>query len=78
MMPEKCPFCGNPLSLGKLAFGYVYCRNAHVLTVAPLYELDPIVVTKAATEAATLAQAEGRLPDHARSAVARWRARAGR
>lgn len=78
MMPEECPFCGNPVSLEKLQFGFIYCRNGHVLTVAPLYELDPAVVTKAATDAATVAQVEGRLPDHARGAVARWRARACR
>lgn len=78
MMPEECPFCGNPLSLADLPYGYIYCRNGHVLTVAPLYELDPAVVTKLASTTATMAQVEGRLPDHARGAVARWRARACR
>lgn len=72
-MPTKCPFCGNAVIEDKLPWGYVYCRNGHVLTVAPLYAIDPAVIVTAAGRLATQAIADGRAIDV--KAVAAWRAR---
>lgn len=79
-LPEKCPFCDEDLTLQDLPKGVIYCRNAHVLTVAPIHELDPRVVTELACSLATQAIVRGGKAREAvnQQRVAMWRARACR
>lgn len=76
MMPTECPTCGEKLSSDRLHQGFLYCRSAHVLTVAPLHALDPAVLTEFACRAANQTAAAGQRLDQ--RAVAKWRARACR
>lgn len=74
MIPEHCPICNNPFSEGQLERGYVYCAEGHVLTVAPLYSIDPANLRGLASASASAIKARGGEVFGGERGPATWRA----
>lgn len=74
MMPENCPICNNPFSQSKLPEGFVYCAEGHVLTVAPVYSIDPRNLRDFASSCAAHIKARGGEVFGGERGPATWRA----